>query len=438
MMMEKPTFHQLRTVEQLGYIVWSGTDVREGVNGMRVIVQSAKKDADCLDRRVDAFLRKFRAVLQGMKWKKFRTFVRTLVGIKMQLPRTLVEETARYWYEISTQQYLFDRRFKELIALRYQTRSKFLRFVDRLFGFSGVPSKISVGIQAQDTTSQTEGCDPPEEEYGGSVEQPQQDESEYGGSVDQDSDGGLMGPGDGSMNPQIHVPMLHSKANAKAANNKASKPSLSFLGNTNAKYPSHHAADVVLAKHSSKKSAKHPLRGGGVIKVAEMSARNGKYTKRFPDLSANKQAKAEKKSEAKAAKGAKEQKKGFTGFLEVSSLSEAQLGVEVVKCHGDATYDDPRCQCHTEAALNDDCKEWHVAELTDPAVPFALRNHAPSLSSSVPNPYTGEYVKEAGRKDQARCSCRRGCRASSHERIDQCNSTTTTTATGCWSSSPSY
>jgi len=151
MVMDKPAFHQLRTVEQLGYIVWSGTDIREGVNGVRIIVQSPTRPANYLHKRVRHFVKKLRNDVRKLSARQFRTYVRTLMGIKLQSPRTMQEESAKYWYEISTQQYQFDRRFRELIALRFQSRKKFFRFVDRLFGWRRVPSMISMQIQSQKT-----------------------------------------------------------------------------------------------------------------------------------------------------------------------------------------------------------------------------------------------------------------------------------------------
>ena len=36
---EKPIFNQLRTAEQLGYIVWSGADTRANVQGFKIHVE---------------------------------------------------------------------------------------------------------------------------------------------------------------------------------------------------------------------------------------------------------------------------------------------------------------------------------------------------------------------------------------------------------------
>jgi insulysin len=56
----EPCFNQLRTVETLGYLVWSGVAVTKGVMWYRLIVQSSEYAADYLEGRVEAFLEQFR------------------------------------------------------------------------------------------------------------------------------------------------------------------------------------------------------------------------------------------------------------------------------------------------------------------------------------------------------------------------------------------
>ena len=92
---EKPAFHQLRTVEQLGYIVWSDLDRRGGVNGLKLIVQSATHGAEYLDGRISNFLVTLRDKVSRMSLRRFLTLKRTLLGIKRQRARNLGELSAR-------------------------------------------------------------------------------------------------------------------------------------------------------------------------------------------------------------------------------------------------------------------------------------------------------------------------------------------------------
>jgi insulysin len=53
---KEPAFHRLRTVEQLGYIVWSNSSSRRGILSFDITVQSGVHDAMHLDNRIEAFI----------------------------------------------------------------------------------------------------------------------------------------------------------------------------------------------------------------------------------------------------------------------------------------------------------------------------------------------------------------------------------------------
>ena len=54
-LVDEPCFDQLRTKEQLGYVVNAGVRRSRGVQGFRVIVQSAR-GLDHVDQRIELFL----------------------------------------------------------------------------------------------------------------------------------------------------------------------------------------------------------------------------------------------------------------------------------------------------------------------------------------------------------------------------------------------
>jgi insulysin len=51
----EPCFDQLRTKEQLGYLVFSGVRKQPGMMGFRIIIQS-ERDPIYLENRIEAFL----------------------------------------------------------------------------------------------------------------------------------------------------------------------------------------------------------------------------------------------------------------------------------------------------------------------------------------------------------------------------------------------
>lgn len=62
-MASEPAFDQLRTKEQLGYIVYTTTVKFGNFLGIRLIVQSNSKDGDFLDQRIENFLATYRDTL---------------------------------------------------------------------------------------------------------------------------------------------------------------------------------------------------------------------------------------------------------------------------------------------------------------------------------------------------------------------------------------
>jgi len=119
LMSTKPIFHQLRTKEQLGYIVWSSADIRMGVYGFRVQVQSGKHSAEYLDSRVDNFIRIFYKELKNLTSSQFETYVNTLMGNKLEMPVSMAQQTSWFWDEIARQEYIFNRRELELFVLNH-------------------------------------------------------------------------------------------------------------------------------------------------------------------------------------------------------------------------------------------------------------------------------------------------------------------------------
>ena len=87
-------FNQLRTVEQLGYIARSGTNIIHGPNSkgdtsvsnplytMSFLVQSPVLNADGIRQRIDDFITKFSAKLQQMTEKTFNIYIPLALSCK--------------------------------------------------------------------------------------------------------------------------------------------------------------------------------------------------------------------------------------------------------------------------------------------------------------------------------------------------------------------
>ena len=101
-------YNQLRTKEQLGYIVFSGVRRSNGAQGLRVIVQS-DRHPDYLDQRIETFLASLEDKLEKMEEAEFLQHVEALASKRLEKPKKLGVRNGRFWSEILSQHYNFDR-----------------------------------------------------------------------------------------------------------------------------------------------------------------------------------------------------------------------------------------------------------------------------------------------------------------------------------------
>lgn len=91
-----------------GYIVFSGPRRANGVQGLRFIIQS-EKAPHYLESRVEAFLKTMEKSLEEMGDEAYQKHIQALAIRRLDKPKKLAAECAKYWGEIISQQYNFDR-----------------------------------------------------------------------------------------------------------------------------------------------------------------------------------------------------------------------------------------------------------------------------------------------------------------------------------------
>lgn len=106
-MIHEPAFDQLRTKEQLGYIVFSSFRHFSTTYGLRFLLQS-ERDPVYLDTRVEAFLAKFGDSLDEMSDTEFEGHKRSLINRVLEKLRNLDQESSRHWAQISNGYYDFE------------------------------------------------------------------------------------------------------------------------------------------------------------------------------------------------------------------------------------------------------------------------------------------------------------------------------------------
>ncbi|XP_059309269.1 insulin-degrading enzyme-like 1, peroxisomal isoform X2 [Lycium ferocissimum] len=139
-------FHQLRSVEQLGYITVLMQRSDSGVHGVQFIIQSTAKDPKYIDSRVELFLKTFESKLYEMTSDEFKSNVNALIDMKLEKHKNLREESRFYWREISDGTLKFDRRDREIEALKQLTQKELTDFFDEYIKV-GVPRKKALSVR---------------------------------------------------------------------------------------------------------------------------------------------------------------------------------------------------------------------------------------------------------------------------------------------------
>lgn len=128
----EPAFSQLRTREQLGYIVAIQMRVSSAATlGLQVIVQSHVKDPVYLHHRVAQFMQRFSSQLAATEPDVFKSFVDSLINQRLEKAKTCAEEAQRHWPDVSDGLYRFDRREKQVEELRTITLAEVVAFYER-------------------------------------------------------------------------------------------------------------------------------------------------------------------------------------------------------------------------------------------------------------------------------------------------------------------
>ncbi|KAL1555332.1 Insulin-degrading enzyme-like 1, peroxisomal [Salvia divinorum] len=162
---KQPAFHQLRSVEQLGYITVLMQRNDSGVRGVQFIIQSNVKGPGQIDLRVESFLKMFETKLYEMPSDEFKSNVNALIEMKLEKHKNLREESTFYWREVSDGTFKFDRREREVAALKQITQKDLIDFFNEYIKV-GAPLKkgLCVRVYGSSHASEydTDNSKPPE------------------------------------------------------------------------------------------------------------------------------------------------------------------------------------------------------------------------------------------------------------------------------------
>ncbi|KAL0732416.1 hypothetical protein Bca4012_008625 [Brassica carinata] len=115
---EEPLFNQLRTKEQLGYVVKCGPRLTYRIHGFCFCVQSSKYGPVHLLGRVDNFIKDIEALLEQLDEESFEDYRSGVIARLLEKDPSLLSETNELWSQIVDKRYMFDYSHKEAEELR--------------------------------------------------------------------------------------------------------------------------------------------------------------------------------------------------------------------------------------------------------------------------------------------------------------------------------
>ncbi|EWZ78148.1 hypothetical protein FOWG_17524 [Fusarium oxysporum f. sp. lycopersici MN25] len=131
-MLHEPAFDQLRTKEQLGYIVFSGPRAFSTTYGFRFLIQS-EMTPEFLDSRIESFLMRYADTME-----------------KMSETENLGQESTRHWSQITNEFYDFELAQRDAAQIKLLTKPEVEGFFNqRLNPASSQRARLSIHLQAQ-------------------------------------------------------------------------------------------------------------------------------------------------------------------------------------------------------------------------------------------------------------------------------------------------
>lgn len=130
----EPFYDELRTKQQLGYIVSSGIRAVGKTRYMAFIVQSSVATTDKLTTETLKYLDRVRAsLLEKLNNGDFAVYVKSLIDRKTEPDKELSQEVTRNWAEIGSGRLQFDRVQREVGALLDLKKEDLLEFWDTFY-----------------------------------------------------------------------------------------------------------------------------------------------------------------------------------------------------------------------------------------------------------------------------------------------------------------
>jgi len=119
MFLEPLFFNELRTKQQLGYLVWAVTQASSFVDEIKFIIQSSQYDPDYILDRINELRAKVPELIESLTEEDFEGFVKSYITSLSIQDKSLLENSTSYWDEMLSGRLLFKEE-KKFIALAKQ------------------------------------------------------------------------------------------------------------------------------------------------------------------------------------------------------------------------------------------------------------------------------------------------------------------------------
>ena len=146
---EEPGFDQMRTKEQLGYIVFTGPKISATTIGYRVLIQS-ERTTEYLEERINAFLASFGNSLGEMSPDEFESHKKSLINKRLEKIKNLNQECDRFWSYIGSEYYDFLKVDHDVAHIKPLTKVEMVEFFNHyIHPTSPTRAKLSICMVAQ-------------------------------------------------------------------------------------------------------------------------------------------------------------------------------------------------------------------------------------------------------------------------------------------------
>lgn len=157
-MADEPAFDHLRTKEQLGYVVFSGSRMARTTMQYRVIIQS-ERTPQYLEKRIESFLNELGVILNDMSEADFEGHKRSLITKRLEKMKNLNQESTRMWTHIDSEYLDFELVHHDAAHIKPLTKVDIVKFFDQYISpDSPVRSKLAIHLHAQGKAPVVDGA----------------------------------------------------------------------------------------------------------------------------------------------------------------------------------------------------------------------------------------------------------------------------------------